>query len=114
MSRTVLALMLSISVTVVVLLAWEGEIAQQGLIVMGQLKDHNSTSDGRIETFNARGTINSIATDAFIGSNNSLGTHSADLWILGGNWRFSVVNGNLSDFDADIIMTKYDGTGKHT
>jgi len=66
------------------------------------------------KTFNARGTINSIATDAFIGSNNSLGTHSADLWILGGNWRFSVVNGNLSDFDADIIMTKYDGTGKHT
>lgn len=48
-----------------------------------------------------------------VGSDTSLGTHTGDLWILGGNWSFSVENGNLSNFGADIVMTRQDGSGRH-
>jgi hypothetical protein len=64
-------------------------------------------------TFNARGTISGIAADTMIGSNETLGSHSADLFVLGGNWSLGVKGGNLTDFGTDIIMMKFDGTQRH-
>jgi hypothetical protein len=94
--------------------------SQHQLLVLGQNGTGNaSTSSGgnntqtAINTFDAGGTISSLAVDTLTGSNTSLGTHTGDLWLLGGNWSFSINNGNLSDFNADIVMTKHDGTGRH-
>ncbi|HZD36540.1 MAG TPA: hypothetical protein VE130_15150 [Nitrososphaeraceae archaeon] len=109
-----LALVLSFSVGMAILLiAWEDEIIQQRHVLLGQLRNDSSSLRDITKTFNARGTINSIVTDTLVGS-NSMGIHSGDLWILGGNWSLSVVNGNLSNFNTDILMTKYDGTGRYT
>ena len=66
-----------------------------------------------IDTFNSHGTISGIAADTMIGSNETMGSHSADLFVLGGNWSLGVEGGNLSDFNADIVMTKFDGTQRH-
>lgn len=66
-----------------------------------------------IDTFNSHGTISGIAADTLIGSNETMGSHSADLFVLGGNWSLGVEGGNLSDFNADIVMTKFDGTQRH-
>src|SRR5918999_5139477 len=66
-----------------------------------------------IDTFNSHGTISGIAADTMIGSNETIGSHSADLFVLGGNWSLGVEGGNLSDFNADIVMTKFDGTQRH-
>jgi hypothetical protein len=66
-----------------------------------------------IDTFNSHGTISGIAADTLIGSNETMGSHSADLFVLGGNWSLGVERGNLSDFNADIVMTKFDGTQRH-
>ncbi len=66
-----------------------------------------------IDTFNSHGTISGIAADTMIGSNETMGSHSADLFVLGGNWSLGVERGNLSDFNADIVMTKFDGTQRH-
>ena len=67
-----------------------------------------------IKTFNAEGRISSLAAGTLLGSNDTLGSHSADLFVLGGDWNLAVTNGSLSDFNVDIIMTKFDGSGKHT
>jgi hypothetical protein len=48
-----------------------------------------------------------------IGSNETMRNHSADLFVLGGNWSLEVEGGNLADFNTDIIMTKFDGTQRH-
>jgi hypothetical protein len=66
-----------------------------------------------IDTFNSHGTISGIAADTMIGSNETMGSHSADLFVLGGNWSIGVEGGNLSDFNAYIVMTKFDGTQRH-
>jgi hypothetical protein len=66
-----------------------------------------------IDTFDSHGTISGIAADTLIGSNETMGSHSADLFVLGGNWSLGVEGGNLSDFNADIVMTKFDGTQRH-
>ena len=64
--------------------------------------------------FNAHGTISGIAADTMIGSNETLGSHSSDLFVLGGNWSLIVKGGNLSDFGAEIVMMKFDGTQRHS
>src|ERR671914_2735494 len=66
-----------------------------------------------IDTFNSHGTISGIAADTMIGSNETLGSHSADLFVLGGNWSLGVKGGNLTDFGTDIVMMKFDGTQRH-
>jgi hypothetical protein len=72
-----------------------------------------SSNQTVMDTFNSHGTISGIAADTLIGSNETMGSHSADLFVLGGNWSLGVERGNLSDFNADIIMTKFDGTQRH-
>jgi hypothetical protein len=72
-----------------------------------------STNQTAIDTFDSRGTISGIAADTLLGSNETLGSHSADLFVLGGNWSLGVEGGNLSEFNADIVMTKFDGTQRH-
>lgn len=67
-----------------------------------------------IDTFKARGTISSLAADSIVGSNTTLGSHSGDMFVLGGNWSYAVDKGNLSDIKVTIVMTKIDGSGKHT
>lgn len=66
-----------------------------------------------IDTFNSHGTISGIAADTLIGSNETMGSHSADLFVLGGNWSLGAEAGNMSDFNVDIVMTKFDGTQRH-
>jgi hypothetical protein len=73
----------------------------------------SSDNQTAIDTFNSHGTISGIAADTLIGSNETMGSHSADLFVLGGNWSLGVEGGNLSDFNADIVMTKFDGTQRH-
>ena len=71
------------------------------------------TSNQTVDTFDSHGTISGIAADTLIGSNETMGSHSADLFVLGGNWSLGVKGGNLSDFNVDIVMTKFDGTQRH-
>jgi hypothetical protein len=73
----------------------------------------DSSNQTVIATFDSHGTISGIAADTLIGSNKTMGSHSADLFVLGGNWSLGVEGGNLSDFNADIVMTKFDGTQRH-
>jgi hypothetical protein len=73
-----------------------------------------ATNQSAKDTFNAHGTISGIAADTMIGSNETLGSHSSDLFVLGGNWSLIVKGGNLSDFGADIAMMKFDGTQRHS
>jgi hypothetical protein len=73
-----------------------------------------ATDQSPKDTFNASGTISGIAADTMIGSNETLGSHSSDLFVLGGNWSLMVKGGNLSDFGADIVMMKFDGTQRHS
>jgi hypothetical protein len=72
-----------------------------------------SSNQTAIDTFDSHGTISGIAADTLLGSNETLGSHSADLFVLGGNWSLGVEGGNLSEFNADIVMTKFDGTQRH-
>jgi hypothetical protein len=74
----------------------------------------NATSSNNIDTFNAKGTISSLAADIITGTNATLGAHPEDIWVLGGNWSYGVMNGNLSDFNVNIIMTQLTGSGLHT
>jgi hypothetical protein len=67
-----------------------------------------------LDTFNAKGTISSLAADIITASNATLGGHPEDIWVLGGNWSYGVMNGNLSDFNINIIMTQINGAGLHT
>jgi hypothetical protein len=73
-----------------------------------------TTSSSNLDTFNAKGTISSLAADTITGSNATLGSHPEDIWVLGGNWSYAVMNGNLSDFKVNIIMTQIGGRGLHT
>lgn len=73
----------------------------------------NDTSSN-LDTFNAKGTISSLAADIITGTNATLGSHPEDIWVLGGNWSYGVMNGNLSDFNVNIIMTQLTGSGLHT
>lgn len=86
--------------------------------VLGQIPSSNGSeandTSNSLDTFSAAGRISSIAADTLLGSNTTLGVHTGDLWILGGNWSFSVDSGNLTDFNADIVMTQHDGSGRHT
>ncbi len=74
----------------------------------------NNNDNNTIDTFNAKGSISSLAAGTLFGSNTTLGSHSGDLYVLGGNWDLAVKNGNLSNFNTEIIMTKFDGSGRHT
>lgn len=96
------------SLGLISLLVTDDKILQH-VLVTAQLPT-NSTGSGSasndttdpIISFDADGAISSLAADTLIGSNTTLGTHTGDLWLLGGNWSFSVDNGNLSDFNADF------------
>ena len=90
----------------------EATFAQENASISSTIVANNQSSI--VDTFKAHGTISSVAADTLIGSNKTLGSHSADLFVLGGNWSFGVKSGNLSDFGADIVMTKFDGTQRHS
>jgi hypothetical protein len=74
----------------------------------------NDTTTSNLDTFNAKGTISSLAADIITGTNATLGGHPEDIWVLGGNWSYGVMSGNLSDFNVNIIMTQLTGSGLHT
>ena len=69
---------------------------------------------GNFDTFNAKGTISSLLAEPIVGKNVTLGDHPEDIWVLGGNWSLGIMKGNLSDFNANIIMTQISGSGLHT
>jgi hypothetical protein len=83
---------------------------------LGSVFAQNTTGSNNqtaVDTFDSHGTISGIAADTLLGSNETMGSHSADLFVLGGNWSLGVEGGNLSEFNADIVMTKFDGTQRH-
>ena len=84
-------------------------LEQQKVLAQVDIQGKNA-----IKTFNAEGRISSLAAGTLLGSNDTLGSHSADLFVLGGDWNLTVTNGSLSDFNAEIMMTKFDGSGRHT
>lgn len=55
----------------------------------------NDTSSSNLDTFNAKGTISSLAADTITRTNATLGGHPEDIWVLGGNWSYGVMNGNF-------------------
>jgi hypothetical protein len=119
MYKNAVILLLTLYSGLVILGIGSNNVSQQ-LLVLGQTStdamNASSTTNNTqnpVNTFDAEGIIDSLAVDILAGSNTSLGTHTGDLWLLGGNWSFSVDNGNLSDFSTDIVMTKHDGSGRH-
>ncbi|MEJ7642688.1 MAG: hypothetical protein WKF36_10940 [Candidatus Nitrosocosmicus sp.] len=71
----------------------------------------NASSENQIDSFRAEGQISSLASDAIAGRANS---NISDIWVVGGDWGFNVVNGNLTNLVTDITMTKIDGTAPHS
>ncbi len=86
----------------------------QIVFAQGNSITKNNNDNNTIDTFNAKGSISSLAAGTLFGSNTTLGSHSGDLFVLGGDWNLAVTNGNLSNFNTEIIMTKFDGSGRHT
>ena len=76
----------------------------------GTSAGNNMTSQNIYDTFRAKGQISSLASDIIAGKTNS---SDATVWVLGGNWILNVMDGNLTNFNTDIKMTKIDGTGAH-
>ena len=71
----------------------EVTFAQENASISSTIVANNQSSI--VDTFKAHGTISGVAGDIMIGSNETLGSHSADLFVLGGNWSFGVKSGNL-------------------
>ena len=71
----------------------ESTFAQENASISSTIVVNNQSSI--VDTFKAHGTISGVAADIMIGSNETLGSHSADLFVLGGNWSFGVKSGNL-------------------
>jgi hypothetical protein len=86
------------------------------IIQLASAQTPSATNDttSNLDTFNAKGTISSLAADIITGTNATLGGHPEDIWVLGGNWSYGVMSGNLSDFNVNIIMTQLTGSGLHT
>lgn len=79
-----------------------------------QSKSNFTSSENKIDTFRAKGQISSIASETLLGSGvNKTNSSDSDMWVLSGKWGFNVVNGNLTNFNADIKMTMIDGEGTH-
>ncbi|MGD9534533.1 MAG: hypothetical protein AB7V56_12290 [Candidatus Nitrosocosmicus sp.] len=70
-----------------------------------------SNATNAIDTFRAQGQISSLASDTLAGSTSNSSENA--IWVLGGDWEFNVVNGNLTNFVADIDMTQVSGTAAH-
>jgi hypothetical protein len=70
----------------------------------------NSTSNNSIDTFRAKGIVSSLASGVLVGNAS---TTDIEMWVLGGYWGLNVVNGNLTNFNVDIKMTKIDGSDSH-
>jgi hypothetical protein len=83
-------------------------------LASAQTSSSANGTTGNFDTFNAKGTISSLLVESIVGKNVTLGDHSEDIWVLGGNWSFGIMKGNLSDFNANIIMTQISGSGLHT
>lgn len=70
-----------------------------------------SNATNAIDTFQAQGQISSLASDTLAGRTNNSSENA--IWILGGDWKFNVTSGNLTNFVADIDMAQVDGTAAH-
>lgn len=70
------------------------------------------------DSFNVKGTINSLDVSDVLGSNTSdtsaNSNVSGDIFIYGGNWSFAVADGNVTDFKVALEMVMINGTGFHT
>jgi hypothetical protein len=73
-------------------------------------KDTNATGNA-IDSFRAQGQISSLVSDTLTGKSNNSSENV--IWVLGGDWRFDVDDGNLTNFAVDIEMTRVDGTAAH-
>jgi hypothetical protein len=111
-TSTILGIILFIGSLSIILAAMNNNNINQ--LASAQTPATNDTSSSNLDTFNARGTISSLAADIITGTNATLGGHPEDIWVLGGNWSYGVMNGNLSDFNLNIIMTQLTGSGLHT
>ncbi len=59
---------------------------QQLQIVFAQGNSITNINDNNtIDIFNAKGSISSLAAGTLVGSNTTLGSHSGDLFVLGGD-----------------------------
>jgi hypothetical protein len=59
--------------------------------------------------------IGSDSTEDQSGTINSLIQQDGEAaYVIGGEWSLSLDGDELSDFSADLVMTKSDGTGSHT
>ncbi len=92
-------------------------INQQHQAQAQQINATNPTQQAtkNIDTFRAKGQISSLVSDLLLAQNTS-STNPEDktIWVLGGNWDFNVVKGDLKNFTTHINMIKIDGNGAHT
>jgi hypothetical protein len=59
-----------------------------------------------IYTFHAIGTINSLGSGLLTGMSP---VNRSQVYVLGGNWNFDVINGKLKNFKLYILRTSIDG-----
>jgi plastocyanin len=77
----------------------------------GETTTANAT--GEIDTFNARGHIASIVSDALTGKTATTGTNTSALEILGGYWKIDVIDDEVRRVEVNMSMAKPDGSDFH-
>ena len=79
-------------ISIVITIGDSSRLQQQQLqIVFAQGNSITNNNDNNtIDTFNAKGSISSLAAGTLVGSNTTLGSHSGDLFVLGGDWNLAV------------------------
>ena len=79
-------------------------VVMQTSIVYGQ------TTTGQ-NTFTAKGSIDSLVVKE---GQTPMQFDNQTSYILGGNWKLEVINGNVTDFGTWLTMVHFDGTNRHS
>ena len=79
-------------------------VMMQTSIVYGQ------TTTGQ-NTFTAKGSIDSLVVKE---GQPPIQFDNQTSYILDGNWKLEVINGNVTDFGTWLTMVHFDGTNRHS
>jgi hypothetical protein len=72
-----------------------------------------TATTGGQNTFSAKGSIDSLVVKDG-GQQIPMQFNEQTSYILDGNWKLQVVNGNVTDFGTWLTMVHFDGTNRHS
>ena len=80
------------------------------MVVMQTSTVYGQTATGQ-NTFTAKGSIDSLVVKE---GQTPIQFDNQTSYILGGNWKLEVINGNVTDFGTWLTMVHFDGTNYHS